>query len=56
MDVCLLNYLPAPLVSPLHKSTKIEMYNYMYFQPIKVSVKQANKYEASNQVDLEAFK
>ena len=38
MYVRFLKYLQARLVSPLHKSTKIEMWNDMYFQQIKVSV------------------
>ena len=32
------------------------MYNGMYFQPIKVSVNRARKYETSNQVDSKAVK
>ena len=48
MDVRFLNYSKSPLVSPLHKSIKIKILNYMYFQPITVSVNKARKYEASN--------
>ena len=50
------NYPQSPLVSPLHKSIKIEMYNYIYLQPTKVSVNRSRNYESSNQVDSEAFK
>ena len=32
------------------------MYNYMYFQPIKVSVRRSRKNEAYNQVDSEEFR
>ena len=56
MDVHVLNYFQAPLVSPLHKSMKIELYNDMYFQPIKVSVNRSIKDEVSNQVHSEAFR
>ena len=35
---------------------KIEIYNGMYFQPIKVSVNRSRKDETSNQFDSEAFK
>ena len=51
-----LNYSQEPLVPPLHKSIKIEMYNYMYFQPSKSSINQSITIEASNQVDSEEFK
>ena len=51
MDVRFLNYLQAPLVSPLHKSMKIEIYNDMYFQPSKVIVNISRKDKASKQVD-----
>ena len=52
MDVRFWNYSQAPFVSPLQKPMKIEMHNDMYFQPIKVSVNRARKYEAFNQVYL----
>ena len=51
-----LEYSQAPLVSPSHKSMKIEMYNEIYFQTIKVSVDRAMKDEESNQVDSESLK
>ena len=51
MYVSLLNYSQVPLVSPLQKSTNIEMYNDIYFQLSKVSINRPSKYEASNQVD-----
>ena len=51
MDIHLLKYSQAPLVSPLNKPMKIEMYNGMSLKPSKVSVNRDNKYEESNQVD-----
>ena len=56
MDVRFLNYLQAPLFSPLHRSMKIDMYSEIYFQPIKFSFNRAIKDEASNQDDSKAFK
>ena len=56
MGVSFLNYSQTPLVSPLHKSMKIEIYNDMNFQPIKVSVNRDIKYESSNQVGSKVFK
>ena len=56
MYVIVLSYSQAPLVSPLHKPTRIEMYNEMYFQPIKVSVNRSSEDEASKQFDSEALK
>ena len=55
MDVRFWNCSQTPLVSPLHKSMKIEVYNLMYLQPSKVRVIRSSKDESSNQVDSEAF-
>ena len=58
MDVHFLNYPKDPIVSPLHKPLIIEMYNDQYFNPnhLKQKVEKPSKYQASNQVDLQAFK
>ena len=58
MDVHFLKYSQAPIISPLHKPLRIEMYNDKYFNPnhLKKNVKQPSKYQASNQVDLQSFK
>ena len=58
MDVHFLKYSQAPIISPLHKPLRIEMYNDKYFNPnhLKKKVKQPSKYQASNQVDLQSFK
>ena len=51
MNVRLLKYSQAPLVSKFKKSINIEMYNDIYFQPSKVSVNGSSKEEVSNQID-----
>ena len=56
MDVHSLKTSQAPLVSPLQKSMKIEMYNDMYFQLNIVSVNRSIKDEPSNKVDSEKLK
>ena len=56
MDVRFWKYSQAPLVLPLQKSMKFEMYNDMYFQPSKVSDIQDRKYEPYNQMGSEEFK
>ena len=58
IDLRFLNYSQSPLVSPLHKPLRIKMYNDQYFNPnqLKQEVDQPSKDQASNQVDLQAFK
>ena len=58
MDVRLLNYSHATIVSLIHKPLIIEMHKYRYFNPnqLKQKVEQPSKYQTANQVDLQYFK
>ena len=52
------DYSHAPIISPIHKTLRIEMYNDMYFNSshLKQKFELPRKYQVSDQVDMQAFK
>ena len=55
MDERYLNYSYAPIVSPLKKALKIEMYNDTYFSPNTITVNKSSANQPSNDIDSTAF-
>ena len=55
MDERYLNYSHAPIVSPLKKSLRIEMYNDTYFSPDAVQLDKPMANQPSNDIDKQAF-
>ena len=55
MDERYLNYSHAPIVSPLKKSLRIEMYNDTYFSPHTVKLDKPRANQPSNDIDKQAF-
>ena len=58
MNVRFLNFSQVPILSPLCKPLRIDMYDDQYFnsEQIKQKVEELIKYQSSNQVNLQAFK
>jgi len=55
MEESYLNYSHAPIVLPLKKSQKIEIYNDTYFSPHTITMDKALTDHPSNNIDLKAF-
>jgi len=55
MDERYLNYSHTPIVSPLKKSLRIEMYNDTYFSPDAIKMDSSKSNQASNEIDKRPF-